>query len=281
MLTASGNVCVQSPEGQYNTAFVQLGRHRATNRMRFAQAWHHTNEAGQILVSGNKTDGVDAFAKEIKREIGIDGILSKAHGKVFWLERHDATPDLIAQWLGFAELTPNKDGYFTAAGMFSSDHVDPGSRLLAAHLDLNLKGKIADLGAGWGFLSKEALAQNPRIEHIDLFEADFAALEAAKRNLTGAPVEYHWADATKIDGHDKSFDAVISNPPFHESRKSEPILGQQFILSAAKLLKRSGTFVMVANRQLPYEVTLNENFRSIVKVEETGLYKVIVARGPR
>ena len=43
------------------------------------------------------------------------------------------------------------------AGIFSADHIDPGSALLAEHLPKNLRGRVADLGAGWGFLSRAAL----------------------------------------------------------------------------------------------------------------------------
>ena len=52
------------------------------------------------------------------------------------------------------------------------------------------------------------------------------------------------------------------NPPFHTSRAADPALGQGFINpQLARNLTRNGNLWMVANRHLPYEVTLNETFR--------------------
>ena len=278
-LQVRGFSCATAPDAQYPQSFVKLSRHKDVNRLRVAQAWAHTIDGGPIVVSGDKTEGVEALIKELKAHTTLDGVLPKSHGKVFWLTRSAAnTPP--PEWLRGTEPTKNKDGFATVAGVFSADKIDEGSKLLTAHLDKNTKGSVADLGAGWGYLSKHLLDLAPNISHLDLFEAEAAALNVAKLNVTDPRAAFHWQDVPNMVGFENSYDLVISNPPFHETRKSEPHLGQKFIEKAARILKRSGTFLMVANRQLPYERVLQEQFRTTEQVADRGGYKVIVARNP-
>jgi 16S rRNA (guanine1207-N2)-methyltransferase len=56
------------------------------------------------------------------------------------------------------------------------------------------------------------------------------------------------------------YDAILSNPPFHTGRRADPGLGRAFISAAARMLKPSGKFIMVANRHLPYEDALKDAF---------------------
>lgn len=280
VLVQQGFSCATKPEALFAQSFVKLSRHKDVNRLRVAQAWAFTKEGGYIVVSGDKTEGVEALIKELKTHLALDGVLPKSHGKVFWLKRgNDGAPPVT--WLAGAEPSQNKDGYATFAGVFSADRIDEGSKLLAEHLDGTAKGRVADLGAGWGYLSKQVLESSPNIEQLDLFEAEAAALEAAKLNVTDQRAVFHWEDVTNLSGFDGSFDQVISNPPFHETRKSEPALGQKFIEKAARILKGSGRLLLVANRQLPYERSLEQGFRSVEKLAESKGYKVIVARNPR
>ena len=74
---------------------------------------------------------------------------------------------------------------------------------------------------------------------------------------------------------------MISNPPFHQGRAAEPDLGAAFIAAAARILKPAGRLLMVANRQLPYEATLDAAFRHWEKLSEDGAYKVMAAERPR
>ena len=63
----------------------------------------------------------------------------------------------------------------------------PGSKLLVDNLPGDLRGNAADFCAGWGYLAAEIAARSPGLSALDLYEADFAALEAAKANLASTP----------------------------------------------------------------------------------------------
>ena len=133
----------------------------------------------------------------------------------------------IPDWEEAAQLSANESGFLTAPGMFSCKKIDQGSAALAPFLT-DLKGRGADFGAGWGWMSKQALLADA-VTALDLFEADFYALEAAKQNLNDSRATYHWADVANLPKQRDPYDFIISNPPFHQTRKAEPDLGKAFI----------------------------------------------------
>lgn len=263
----------------YALCLVTMSRQRDQNRARIAQAWRRCAIGGHVVISGAKTDGADALIKELRRLIDLDGVLAKSHGKVFWIERGANTPAAFKDWEDLDKLTPNRDGYLTAPGMFGHAGIDSGSALLAANLPRKLGAHVVDLGAGWGFLSRKIL-ENPDVERLDLVEASHAALDAARANVSDPRARFHWADATRFALPQTPAHSVISNPPFHESRSADPDLGRAFIATAARILRPSGRFYMVANRHLPYEAALDAAFRKVTRIADQNGYKVFAAENP-
>ncbi|RMF33674.1 MAG: MFS transporter, partial [Alphaproteobacteria bacterium] len=113
-----------------------------------------------------------------------------------------------------------------------------------------------------------------------LLEADHAALEAARRNVTDPRARLEWADVTRLGREAGPFDAVVSNPPFHAGRRAEPELGTRFIEAASRLLDRKGTAHFVANRHLPYERVLERCFARLEAEGRPGGYKILTASLP-
>ncbi len=269
-LEEAGFAVFPRAEGRYGMVMVNLTRFRAENLANIARASAMTD--GLVLVNGAKTEGIESLLKMVKNITPVD-VMSKAHGKIFSFE---ATP-MPQEWLLAGEMARNKDGFMTAPGMFSFEKVDVGSTLLAPHLE-GLKGRVADLGAGWGWLAAQALG--PEVSEMVLFEAEQKAVEAAKLNLMDPRVRFEWADVLALPKQ-LPFDVVISNPPFHQSRAAEPSLGVGFIQAAAKLLKPKGRFLMVANRQLPYERALEGGFRKVEMLGQTNGFKLFEASSPK
>lgn len=251
-------------------AIVRTSRVRALTLALLHQAIGAVPEGAPVIVDGDKTDGVEAILKACRKEFAVGEVFSKAHGKCFSFPAPKHAPE------GWRLTARDVDGFVTYPGVFSSDAVDPGSRLLADHLD-GVKGRVCDLGAGWGFLSRAVLSD--AVTSVDLVEAEGLSLRAARQNVTDPRATFHYADATTWTGG--PFDWVISNPPFHTGRKGDPELGQAFIATAARVLTPQGRLRLVANRHLPYEATLRELFAESVVLADQGGYKVIEARKPR
>jgi len=257
---------------------VHLTRSKQETLGLIATAFQHTNPGGVIIVDGPRTDGIDSVLKNLRAHVPIDESLSKYHGRIFWMTRPATLPDVFKTWQSALIARKNADGFLTAPGMFSPDHADPGSELLASHFTPRLSGALADFGAGWGWLSAAALKTGAP-DTIDLYEAEKTALDAARTTLGDAPGDHHWVDIETLNSP-KRYDAIIMNPPFHQGRAASPALGLEFIKKAAQHLKPSGSLWMVANRQLPYEAGLEHYFNRWQLLEQTQYFKAFRADKP-
>lgn len=277
-LIAQGLDVTDDPQGPFDTAIVQITRSKEETKSLIAQALQLLAPNGLLVLDGSKTDGIDSHLKALKKITPVEGTFSKAHGKTVWVSRPDVLPAEIEDWHVFSEPGQTKDGFWTKPGLFSADGLDAGTVLLAEHLP-KLKGRVADFGAGWGALSALALSNHQGIETLALYDAEQQALDCAKRNVTDSRAEFHWQDVTSLSTKDP-FDFVISNPPFHTTRKADPELGIAFLRRAARCLKPSGQLWLVANRQLPYEEPLRALFRNVNTMAQTNVFKIMSARAP-
>ena len=260
-----------------HTAIIEISRNKIETQAMIARGYAQLEENGLLIVNGAKSDGIESHLKTLKKLVDIEEVISKDHGKVFWFFKSE-TPHVFLKWIDTGKPTKNVDGYLTQPGVFSSEHIDNGSFFLAQLLP-PLSGRIADFGAGWGFLSKHTLELSPDIKSLDLIEADRDALNCARSNVMDPRSEFHWANATNLDV--EPYDAIIMNPPFHQSRQRDDHLGRAFIRSAAKNLSPRGVLWMVANRQLAYEQTLKQAFTTGEIIKESPQYKIIRAERPK
>jgi 16S rRNA (guanine1207-N2)-methyltransferase len=266
---ASGHVVTPDPT-KAAAAIVVVPRSKALAHGLIAQA---CTLAPMVIVDGQRTDGIDSIFNDIRAKLGDLASVTKAHGRLFWFP----TTNSFADW-AIPGPVKGADGFTTQPGVFSESGADRGSILLAAHLPPKLPARIADLGAGWGYLSAAALSK-PGVLHLDLIEAEKLALDCAALNITDPRAHFHWADATtfKPAAH---YDAIISNPPFHTTSKADPAIGRSFITAAQRLLTPAGHFWMVANRHLPYEAALRLSFRNVDETGGDATYKIFHATRP-
>jgi 16S rRNA (guanine1207-N2)-methyltransferase len=264
-------------DANYSGALILLGKHRELNRRYIHLALERTCEGATILVAGAKTVGIESMRREVSASMPVETSWSKHHAQVFQIKQ---PANSVRPTKNYA-ISIEVDGFSlqTAPGMFSHTAVDAGSSILAPHVG-GLKGSVADFGAGWGYLSVMALRSSTAIESIHLYEADHSSLQAAIENLgrisSTVPKTFNWSDLTQ-EFPSQSFDIIIMNPPFHVGGQTEPDIGKRFIEAASASLKQGGQLLMVANKQLPYEDTLQRSFRHFERVSEDRLYKVIRA----
>ncbi|WP_421701425.1 class I SAM-dependent methyltransferase [Aliiroseovarius sp.] len=260
-----------TPEGVFAAAVIVLPRSKAQARAMVAEALRITDD-GLVVVDGQKTDGIDSLLKSLKKEVSIEQVISKSHGKIAWF-RGGALPG----WETSDTTLPGD--FVTRPGVFSADKIDKGSEALLAVLPEDLKGHVADLGAGWGYLSR-AILDRPGVTTLDLVEADHVALDCARLNVTDDRARFFWDDATTFEPR-ALCDVVVMNPPFHTGRAGDPELGRAFIRTAARMLKPTGRLIMVANRHLPYEQELSSRFAQVEDLGGTPGFKVLAAAKPR
>lgn len=280
-LLASGFRVTPTPEGHgFDAALILVGRHRGQNENRIADAIERVKPAGLIVAAGGNEDGIASLRKRVAGLIELEGQMPKYHGIAFWFRRPENAADILAALRKGNGETLVEGRFRTMPGMFSHDRVDTGSKLLADNLPADLSGKVADFCAGWGYLAAEVLRRAPGVKQIDLYEADFASVEAAKLNLAGAghsaAGNFFWHDLLGEPVTER-YDAIVMNPPFHKARAAEPLIGQGMIKAAAAALRRGGRLLMVANTALPYEAVLNTQFGGHKEIARDGGFKVLAA----
>lgn len=275
-LAARGEAVVVEVDGTYAAALVQITKSRAGTLSAIAEALAHIPAGGLLMVDGQKEEGIEAIVKQLKLVFEVDNVFSKSHGKLAWLRRPEAIPAQVVDWIAAPET--GEHGYMTVPGGFCVDGPDRGSEILVALIP-ELRGRVADFGAGWGYLAGEILAEQEGIESLDLIEANHAMLDAARHNVDDPRAHFHWADVTRFTP-DAQYDAIICNPPFHTGRRADSGIGRAFIQAAARHLAPRGRFFMVANRHLPYEDTLKSSFGSGAMLGELEGYKIYEASKP-
>lgn len=274
-------------DDRFPLVLVLPPRQRDEARALFAQALQHVAPGGTLLASMPNAEGAKSGEADLAQLCGGVRHLSKHKCRVFWSTHGPDEFDhaLVAEWLALDAPREIAGGYISRPGLFAWDRVDRGSALLAAHLPDDLHGRVADLGAGYGYLSCQLVARCAGVSALDLFEAEARALEPARRNVERAvqasgrevAIGVHWHDVTR--GLPRRYDAIVCNPPFHQGRADLPQLGQAFITRAADALVADGRLWLVANRHLPYEAVLATRFRQLRTVIEQEGFKVIEATG--
>ncbi len=133
----------------------------------------------------------------------------------------------------------------TYSGVFSYRRIDRGTRLLAENMLLPDSGDVLDLGCGYGVVGIVAGLSEPKVRvwFIDINPLAISATKQnAKRYLDRSRFTIKRNDC--LDGVDKKFNAIFSNPPFSAGKRTV----SKFIKQSYEHLEMGGWLEMVARR---------------------------------
>lgn len=276
---AHANVAPEAGEGPYDLSLILLTKHRGENENRIVEALEKTVPGGFIVIAGTKEEGIQSLRKRLGHMFSDLESMPKYHGVAVWFTRPGDIADAVAK---LSHPMVEIDGRFTTVpGLFSHDRIDEGSRILGERLPEDFSGLAADFGAGWGYLAAMLAERAPRVERIDLYEADYRALERAKVNLGAqerdTSFRYFWHDLAGEKVKTR-YDLIVMNPPFHAGKATEASLGKALIKAACDALKPGGKLLLVANRGLPYEPVLAENCKQSGEEYRNARFKILWGR---
>ena len=166
----------------------------------------------------------------------------------------------------------------TDAGVFSKQHVDPGSLLLCKSLPEDLSGDVLDMGCGWGAMSVLTLAAHPDVR-MTMADVNERALSLARENVRQNGMR---AEAVLSDGFSEiagAFDAVITNPPIRVGKQAI----YRMFADAARQLNPGGALYLVIRKQQGAESCvkyLKTLFSAVDKLDKSKGYWVLRASGP-
>ncbi|RUA24251.1 MAG: class I SAM-dependent methyltransferase [Bacteroidetes bacterium] len=152
-------------------------------------------------------------------------------------------------------------------GVFSADKVDYATQFLLNNIKLKQSEQtILDLASGNGIIAASILnkyqAQNWETPELHLIDDSFLAVASSKFNLPGEKNHFHYSDDLE-DFKDKSFDLVVSNPPFHFEYEINTEVTMDFFEQVYTVLKPNGRFILVFNRHLRYTTLLKRIFSKV------------------
>lgn len=141
-------------------------RQRDEARALFARALLHTAPGGTVLAAMPNTEGAKSGEADLAKLAGAVQHLSKHKCRVFWSTPKPAAIDqaLLAEWQALDTPREIVDGYISRPGLFAWDRIDRASAILATQLPRDLHGRVADLGAGYGYLASQVVARCPNVD---------------------------------------------------------------------------------------------------------------------
>lgn len=268
------------PQEPFDYVLMLATKQYDETRALMARGLNSLQHGGTLIVAGAN----DAGGKRIERDFKALGLSfasdSKHKSRVVQARKNDDIAPVAQDWIAQGDWqTILNGGFISRPGLFSWDRADKGSALLTAHIPPELKGRGADFGCGYGFLSAHVLAHCPAVDHVTALDADARAVEACQRNTHQFTDKVFcvWHDLTqKPDLHNLDF--IVMNPPFHEGASTQNQLGISFIKNAAACLKSGGYLYMVANNHLPYEEVLKGLFRTVQEIGKDKGFKILRAK---
>lgn len=268
---------------RYPLILILPPRQRIEARALLSRALTRLAPGGTLVAALANNEGARSGEADLARLAGPVETMVKNKCRVWWTTPEAGQLDraLIDEWSALDAPRPIAQGRFLSRpGLFAWDRIDPASQLLARCLPATLAGRAADLGAGFGYLAAELLERCPGVAAIDLYEAEYRAVELARSNLeryaSRATPGFHWHDVTA--GLPQRYDVIVTNPPFHAQRGVDrPDIGRRFLAVAAEALNPGGQIWFVANRHLPYEAVLGDRFTAVTTVVQQDGFKVIAA----
>ncbi|HSP58082.1 MAG TPA: methyltransferase [Halomonas sp.] len=154
-------------------------------------------------------------------------------------------------------------------GVFGHGKFDDGTRLLIEQLPALLPDEggvdrrrgafdALDMGCGDGILAAWLARRGAAVTAVDIsgFAVEATRRTLAANGLTGDVLASDVYSA--LDG--RRFDAIISNPPFHQQRDIDYGPAARLIGEAPEHLRPGGQLVVVANAFLPYPDLLERAF---------------------
>ncbi|WP_372872134.1 methyltransferase [Shewanella sp.] len=261
---------------RFDVVVVYFPKAKALAPYLFALAAWHLAPEGLLVVVGENKGGIKSvdkltgsyFSKPVKRDNARHCLL---YTSVLISEAPE--PDIHHFVSSYQLSLPGGDvTVCNMVGVFSDKRLDEGTALLLENLPV-LSGRVLDFGCGAGVIAIALLKAYPTLK-IDCVDINAMALLSCELSLKANGMNANVYASDGMNQVEGLFDAVVSNPPFHDGLSSTTDIATRFVADSKAQLKPNGDWCIVANRHLPYSDTIAQAFGSVQIRAENNKYKI-------
>lgn len=267
-------------EHRYNQ--IIIFNPKAKKRLEYVLHYACENVAEQtpIFLVGEKKAGIEGSAKVLKNYGKATKIDSARHCQLWQLFAQKPVKSLCLDDWFVSYVLPNAQQdltIFSLAGVFSQNKLDIGTAQLLPYLSQVKSGKLADFGCGAGVIACTLAIAQPNSQ-IFAYDVDIFALESIQKTCQHNKIHNVISQAVRgIEDIAQDFDAIVSNPPFHQGVKTDYLVSENLCNFAQQHLNKTGELWIVANRFLNYPTLLQQYFSHCEIKADTQGFKVIYA----
>ena len=272
-------------------ALLNIHKGRNLNRRIILEVWQTLKPGGRLLIAGANDQGVQSVIKDAAQLFQNTTILAYKKGnRIAQFIKNAYPPAALPGWASTPGIIPGswqlfqlnlggcEHSFVSLPGVFSSSALDEGSRLLLATVN-NITGKrVLDVGCGYGVLGVFAALSGA--SKVDLVDNQLPAVLSARENIAKLKITnclVYWSDLlAAVKG--KSYDLIISNPPFHAGLQVDLLASHALITSAISALDTGGVLQIVANRFIPYDRLMNDVFGNVSIVAQNPAYRILASQ---
>ena len=279
-----------SGEANADVVAIRIPQERVALLQLLVNAFTILKPGGRCYIAGANNEGIKTAARTLEKLFGNARVLARdSSNRVISAVKRTATlptdDEFLNPYLGpdaFHALDATLRGapyhFFSRPGVFSWDHSDEATTILADAMQVDAGSSVLDLGCGYGVLGTVAASLSGS-GAITMVDADVEAVRSARKSAEANGATNFRVINSDIAGAviDERFDVVVTNPPFHVGKATDLDVPTQFILDAWTVLNGGGRLFLVANRTLPYERTIKQRFGNVASLHDGPRFKVLTA----
>ena len=274
------------PDGQhFERVIVRLPPSKEKLQSMLAWAERRLVGARECWIFGHKNEGIRSTEKLLS-DIGAEVTCVRMKRRTRVLATRLSPCPIKQLPAPQRKLVPIGDGSVqcvTYPGIFSHGRIDAGTTALIHYLSRHKsRTRVVDLGSGAGPIGLFLARRWPEAE-VKLYDRSLLATLAAQEGAALNKIANVTIDAQAVHAIPKEpwHGLIVSNPPFHQGRETRTDLIGDFAAAARRLMRPGASFLVVANRHLPYRNPLSEVFHSVEIVWEDSSFCIWHSKGPR
>lgn len=269
----------QQSDGAYDGAILYMPKAKEQARMLIANLASLIKPGGLLFLVGENKSGIKGADKLFS---GVSTLVNKLdsarHCALYCatVEQQDR-PFNLQDWISklTIDVADTRLSIVTLPGVFSSNELDAGTRLLLENLPTANVKNVLDFACGNGVIGCVIASKYPQA-NITLSDVSALAVYCAQRNIESLTSHFKVVPSDGLNDIAGQFDQVLTNPPFHTGLKTDYSITDDFIRQIKAKLSKNGRLTLVANRFLPYPDMLEQHVgkcRTLAQTSKFNLYQ--------